>query len=666
MSQIELSVAMIFKNEIRCLERCLKSLQPLRERFSMELVMADTGSTDGSRAVAEKYADVLFDFPWIDDFSAARNATLDRCSGDWVLVVDSDEWLDPNLDELEAIVRGPATVGCDGATVLQRNYFTQDLDYYNDFPAYRIMRMANKPRYFGAIHESWGIPGRRINTYISNATILHHDGYIMVNDGSERGKAKTARNLKLLREEVRREPDNPLRRLQLLESGFQEPDYQDMLKDALALKGRLRKDVWQIYGPIYYRYALAEANKHKLTEWEQWWEEAVAEFPKSYYTRVDIYCLDVLLAIDQCDYERAIQSGEMYLQAVSEFRADPLRMLKATLSSLRSASPRAEAWIRIQQAEAEQKLGRTERAVARLRLVPWSSLDAPQIISVLAVLIWCYAETAHGWDEVLREFWKGIGEEAPNAAVAAKRRSAFLSEGGRIFRSDYFYNASTGTALDGVTTSPWELFLPLAGSCVLGDAAALMRCASAEEADAILERVETLRELPAKALIHALRLGADFPPAHRTLSSGDLDALALSVAEDAPFLRSAAISAAFAAKTPQDILWARALTLAALRSFADTAEKDRWPLVCAFARIQSLFLPLCYGGGALLREEYLPSLYRFGLHLARAVAVMEPSLLNPGFVSKTRNAHDAVAELRLALRAAPDYKDVVSCALDRL
>ena len=65
MSQIEISVAMIFKNEIRCLERCLKSLQPLRERFSMELVMADTGSDDGSRNLAEQYADILFDFPWI-------------------------------------------------------------------------------------------------------------------------------------------------------------------------------------------------------------------------------------------------------------------------------------------------------------------------------------------------------------------------------------------------------------------------------------------------------------------------------------------------------------------------------------------------------------------------------------------------------------------------
>ena len=46
MAKYDLSVAIIFKNEIRCLERCLKSLQPLRERLSLQIVMADTGSVD--------------------------------------------------------------------------------------------------------------------------------------------------------------------------------------------------------------------------------------------------------------------------------------------------------------------------------------------------------------------------------------------------------------------------------------------------------------------------------------------------------------------------------------------------------------------------------------------------------------------------------------------
>ena len=60
-----LTIGMIFRNDIRCLERCLKALEPLRAAIPCELIMADTGSDDGSREVVECYADILFDFPWI-------------------------------------------------------------------------------------------------------------------------------------------------------------------------------------------------------------------------------------------------------------------------------------------------------------------------------------------------------------------------------------------------------------------------------------------------------------------------------------------------------------------------------------------------------------------------------------------------------------------------
>ena len=94
-----LSIGMIFKNEERCLERCLQSLQSLRDAIPCELVMADTGASDGSRAIAERYADKVFDFPWIDDFAAARNAVMDRCRGKWYLTIDCDEWLDADFSE---------------------------------------------------------------------------------------------------------------------------------------------------------------------------------------------------------------------------------------------------------------------------------------------------------------------------------------------------------------------------------------------------------------------------------------------------------------------------------------------------------------------------------------------------------------------------------------
>ena len=126
MSTPLLSIGIIFKNEIRCLERCLKSLQPLRDALPCEVVMADTGATDGSRAVAERYADILFDFPWVNDFSAARNAVMERCSGKWYMTIDCDEWVGADIQGFVTFLTAQHEFDFGG--VIIRNYNTLELE----------------------------------------------------------------------------------------------------------------------------------------------------------------------------------------------------------------------------------------------------------------------------------------------------------------------------------------------------------------------------------------------------------------------------------------------------------------------------------------------------------------------------------------------------------
>lgn len=86
---MKLSVSMIVKNEESCLATCLRSVVG-----ADELVVVDTGSTDRTREIAAEFGAKLFDFPWIDDFAAARNFSLSKCTGDFVLILDADEALE--------------------------------------------------------------------------------------------------------------------------------------------------------------------------------------------------------------------------------------------------------------------------------------------------------------------------------------------------------------------------------------------------------------------------------------------------------------------------------------------------------------------------------------------------------------------------------------------
>lgn len=87
---ITISACLIVKNEEKVLERCLKSLQGLYD----ELIIVDTGSTDNTKEIARKYTDLVYDYTWIDDFSAARNYSFSKATMDYIYVADADEVID--------------------------------------------------------------------------------------------------------------------------------------------------------------------------------------------------------------------------------------------------------------------------------------------------------------------------------------------------------------------------------------------------------------------------------------------------------------------------------------------------------------------------------------------------------------------------------------------
>ena len=99
-----LSLSMIVRNEEARLAACLASVKGLAD----ELVVVDTGSTDGTIAVAEAAGARVERIDWPGDFAPARNRAMDFLSGDWVLVLDADEQLRPEvIPSLKALMAQP-------------------------------------------------------------------------------------------------------------------------------------------------------------------------------------------------------------------------------------------------------------------------------------------------------------------------------------------------------------------------------------------------------------------------------------------------------------------------------------------------------------------------------------------------------------------------------
>lgn len=86
---ITISLCMIVKNEEKILARCLDSVAMLAD----EIIIVDTGSTDATKEIAGRYTEHVYDFQWIDDFSAARNFAFSKASMEYIYSADADEVL---------------------------------------------------------------------------------------------------------------------------------------------------------------------------------------------------------------------------------------------------------------------------------------------------------------------------------------------------------------------------------------------------------------------------------------------------------------------------------------------------------------------------------------------------------------------------------------------
>jgi glycosyltransferase involved in cell wall biosynthesis len=206
--EIRVSLAMIGRDAEATLPRALATSADLVD----EIVFVDTGSTDHTRELAAQSRDRhgrparLFDFPWCDDFAAARNESLRHACGAWIFWMDCDDWLDePNRQALAQLFAG---LGDEDVVYQMLHVSPAAAD--GGHPAStavqdRVFRNFPQVRWQGRVHEQIVPAVLRSGGIVRMTTIvIQHTGY----DDAATRLRKVERNLRLLELENAERPDN--------------------------------------------------------------------------------------------------------------------------------------------------------------------------------------------------------------------------------------------------------------------------------------------------------------------------------------------------------------------------------------------------------------------------------------------------------------------------
>ena len=152
---MSLSVIIIARNEADRIESCLQSA-----RFADEIVLVDSGSDDDTVAIAREYADRVIETEWLG-YGPTKQLALGHATGDWVLWLDADERVPPDLrDEILSVVNGGDRAGYRIARkTLFLGHWIRHCGWYPDY-VLRLFRRGADPRFSDdEVHETLRIRG---------------------------------------------------------------------------------------------------------------------------------------------------------------------------------------------------------------------------------------------------------------------------------------------------------------------------------------------------------------------------------------------------------------------------------------------------------------------------------------------------------------------------
>ncbi|MEW6696897.1 MAG: tetratricopeptide repeat-containing glycosyltransferase family 2 protein [Bacillota bacterium] len=300
-----ISLCMIVKNEAGNIRRCLQSVAGVVD----EIIVVDTGSTDATPEIAREMGAKVYSFDWHDHFSDARNASIQRATGEWIFFLDADEELAG--ESREALAKCTAEEKVEGYFIKIMNYIGAD-GWVETCPdlVFRLFRNRPEYRFRGAIHEQIADvileKNQQASYRIANEIMILHYGYL---DSQIDKKDKKNRNLKILEKELASQPENHLLRYHYGVELFRLEKYVEAAR--VFVETANGTDPQTIYFPKLIRYiALAY---HSAGQPENALD-AVAQGLRIFPDYADLYYYGGICLLDCKQYMKA---RELFLQAVS-------------------------------------------------------------------------------------------------------------------------------------------------------------------------------------------------------------------------------------------------------------------------------------------------------------------------------------------------------------
>lgn len=267
-----ISLCMIVKNEEKNLYKCLNSVK----KYVDEIIIVDTGSNDKTKEIAKEFTENIYDFIWCNDFSKARNFSIEKSKNDWVLILDGDEEVIEFDDvKVKEVIKEFST--CIGR-IKRLNILDRGDKRNESMYTERVNRFFNKKifHYQGNIHEQIISLNYEVIKTVNIPITINHVGYM---EEQLKLTNKIERNIDMLKKALDKNDRDPYINYQLGKSMYMKKQYEEanvfFEKSLNYIEGTEYEYVLDLV--ITYGYSLINSNKFnealQLISYEKYYDQ---------------------------------------------------------------------------------------------------------------------------------------------------------------------------------------------------------------------------------------------------------------------------------------------------------------------------------------------------------------------------------------------------------